>query len=336
MPRIIIGIHGLRNKPPKNLLKRWWKAAIREGLFSITKPRLLFPFEMVFWADVLHPESLDPRQKNPGHPLYIKEPYCRAGHGNRKKPSGFRKKILDLLEKQMDNIFLNEDRSINFASLTDKIIRNHFEDLHIYYSNSVEDKKGNAIPARDLIRDRLIQVLEKHRGKKILLIAHSMGSIIAYDVLSLGLTDVAVDTLVTMGSPLALPVIIQKNAAERGEKLQNEKLPTPEQIQRKWWNLSDLQDKVALNYTLGDDYGPNSGDVSPKDIAVYNNYAQNNERNPHKSYGYLRTPEMAWIIHNFLKIRFTLRWKSVASFIAGLVKIKHNMSLHWKSNGRGV
>jgi len=33
---------------------------------------------------------------------------------------------------------------------------------------------------------------------------------------------------------------------------------------------------------------------------VYNNYVYQERRNPHKSYGYLRTPEMAKIVYEFL------------------------------------
>jgi len=32
MANIIIGIHGLGNKPPKPLLEHWWKLAMIEGL----------------------------------------------------------------------------------------------------------------------------------------------------------------------------------------------------------------------------------------------------------------------------------------------------------------
>jgi hypothetical protein len=35
------------------------------------------------------------------------------------------------------------------------------------------------------------------------------------------------------------------------------------------------------------------------DKVVYNNYEYNGKKNPHKIYGYLRTPELAEIIHAF-------------------------------------
>ena len=31
MAKVIIGIHGLGNKPPKDILEKWWKLSIEEG-----------------------------------------------------------------------------------------------------------------------------------------------------------------------------------------------------------------------------------------------------------------------------------------------------------------
>lgn len=45
--RVIIGIHGLANKPPADEKTRWWKAAIAEGLArneGLTDPDFLFEF----------------------------------------------------------------------------------------------------------------------------------------------------------------------------------------------------------------------------------------------------------------------------------------------------
>jgi len=78
------------------------------------------------------------------------------------------------------------------------------------------------------------------------------------------------------------------------------KLCTPENVTKHWFNLSDLRDKVALNYNLSDDYDKSTKRIKPVDNIVYNNYKFNDEENPHKSYGYLRTPEMAEIINTFL------------------------------------
>ena len=77
-------------------------------------------------------------------------------------------------------------------------------------------------------------------------------------------------------------------------------LTTPECVTKRWLNLSDLQDKVCLDYAIQNDYGANSRGVKVEDRIVVNDYMNNEERNPHKSYGYLRTPEMAEIVDMFL------------------------------------
>ncbi len=62
MSKIIIGIHGLGNKPPKELLARWWKEAILEGLRKNNYSAKDFNFELVYWADILHKNPLDPNE----------------------------------------------------------------------------------------------------------------------------------------------------------------------------------------------------------------------------------------------------------------------------------
>ena len=302
MSKIIIGIHGLRNKPPKRTLKRWWKESIREGLHTINHPHWFFQFDLVYWADLLHPVPFNPKIKDENHLLYLKAPYLPAKDTQAKKPSRLRKAVLDTLVKEMDKIFLNDDLSINFEAITDLIIRRFFEDLDAYYSKTISDRHGKERPVKEFIREKLAHVLRKHRRKKILLIAHSMGSIIAYDVLTITAPDIHIDTLVTIGSPLGIPIIEKKCMTEQGESRRTQKLKTPDNITRAWYNFTDLRDKVALDYALSDDYEPNSKGVRAVDQEVYNNYEIIGESNPHKSYGYLRTPELAGVIHDFIRI----------------------------------
>ena len=149
-----------------------------------------------------------------------------------------------------------------------------------------------------------------------MLITHSMGSIIAYDVLA-GLCSargIQVHTFITIGSPLGLPVIMKKIMCEHYNGL-NEygQLPTPETIQHRWYNFSDLEDKVAINYDLGDDYTGNSSSVKPVDVIVQNMYINNGKRNPHSIYGYLRTRELASAICQFLTESEPI-WKQIKRF----------------------
>ncbi|MBU1095185.1 MAG: lipase family protein [Bacteroidetes bacterium] len=301
MSKILIGIHGLGNKPSKRILRRWWYKAIREGLLGIGKV-LPFPkFEIIYWADVLNEKPLDHKCKDRNDPYYLQEKYSPAPNSFRPKSHSIRKTVLDILEKQMDKLFLNNDFSVNLSFVSDLLIHKYFRELEIYYTEDCVDKNNKSRPAKDIIREKMESLLSKHKDDDIFFIGHSMGSIIAYDVLTYRMPTVEIDTFITTGSPLGLPVIKSKIAVEQKIKPnKNQKLISPPGIKNNWFNFSDLEDKVAMNYNLSDDYYENSHGVKPIDKIVYNNYQIENEHNPHKSYGYLRTPEFAAALYDFL------------------------------------
>lgn len=301
LSKIIIGIHGLGNKPPRDILQNWWEKSISEGFDLSSKKCSLCTFEMVYWANHIHSESLQPSVTDPENPLFIAEPYVPRGEPIVPEPRTNRKKILDYIEKQLDKLLLNEDLSINFSAITDYIIHRYFRDLEIYYTSEHADASSN-MPVRIAIQNELKSTLLKYKNHDILLLAHSMGTIIAYEVLQQLKDDVNIHTFVSCGSPLGIPVVMSKIFGHLKENDSSmEKLTVPENIRYKWYNLSDLEDRVAMNYNLADDYPANSKGLHVEDIEVFNDYAQNGTRNPHKSYGYLRTPEMAGILSGFIE-----------------------------------
>jgi hypothetical protein len=301
LSKIIIGIHGLGNKPPKNVLENWWKLSLQEGLNTMGQPWQKFNFELVYWADILHKIPLDPAVIDEKSPFFIENPYIPGSSFSGDKPNFKRKKILDYVERQLDKIFLKQDLSINISKISDMIIHKYFKDLDSYYSATTVIENNIEVPSRELINARLINVLKKHQHKKIMLIAHSMGSIIAYDVLCHNISDIHINTFVTIGSPLGLSVVMQKILLEQKKEFdKNVRARTPENILRSWINFSDLDDKVAINYDLNDDFIDNSLNVLPLDRIVYNNYTYKGKRNPHKSYGYLRAPQLADVIVEYL------------------------------------
>lgn len=302
MSKIIIGIHGLGNKPEALILQKWWKEAILEGLEG--RGRLWFlRFKLVYWASVLHPEPLDYSISSKNDPLFLDEPYIRA---NKNMPEvnwdNGNKFIRDKLNLQMDKLFLEKDGSLNFSGLTDFILRHFLKDLDAYYKTNITP--GEIEHPREKICRLLADTLKKNRRHKIMLIAHSMGSIIAWDVLTRWVPEIKIHTLVTIGSPLGNPVVRGRMLMDiRNHTQETPVLKTPENIYRNWFNLSDYKDRVAMNYDLAEDFLPNSRMVKPQDKLIWNNYEYNDDRNPHKSYGYLRSKEMSGIIFNFLKNR---------------------------------
>ena len=177
----------------------------------------------------------------------------------------------------------------------------------------------------DRIRKRLADILQQHQDKEILLIAHSMGSIVAYDVLAHSNPGLRVHTLITIGAPLGVPVVVHKI---RKEWNMSSGLPsTPDAVTHQWYNLADTEDKVAFDYTLADDYAPNQDQVAPIDIQVTNDYSFAGRRNPHKDFGYLRTPELARLCFDFishgLSEREIRRLDMAFRFYEGVLALMH-------------
>ena len=298
MANVIIGIHGLCNKPPKQLLEHWWKLSMMEGLEAGKFNAKLPKFEMVYWADIMYDKPLDESETNPESPYFIDEKYEKGTKPVSPEDHHVRLKVVNYMCRQLHRIFLNKDLSLNYSFITDKIVGKYFRDLDIYYS---DEAVINGRKAKELIRDRLFQVLEKHKKDTILLVSHSMGTIIAFDVLTFLAPSVEVNTFITIGSPLGLPVVVGKIAAEQKQMNRSESyLVTPPGI-KNWYNFADICDSVALDYQLADNFSENSNGVKPVDFLVENDYETNGVANPHKSFGYLRTPEFSGILNEFIQ-----------------------------------
>src|SRR4051794_11052379 len=56
---VVIGIHGLANKPPEEEKAKWWLAAIREGIErNCASVPAAFPFDFTYWASLRYAEPL--------------------------------------------------------------------------------------------------------------------------------------------------------------------------------------------------------------------------------------------------------------------------------------
>ncbi|MDA3893676.1 MAG: hypothetical protein PF517_18585 [Salinivirgaceae bacterium] len=304
MKQVIIGIHGLGNKPPKYLLKKWWKDAILEGFSHQNIKTILPEFELVYWADLLYDKPLDKWEKNTDSPYFLDEPYEKAKGKFVPEDHSLRIRVIDFISRQLNKIFLNDDRTLNYGYLSDRILKRYFHDLDVYYFEEHKDEFDTTYKARKLIRKRMVDTLFKYKDYEILIVAHSMGSIVTFDVLSFVMPEAKINTLITIGSPLGLPVVVSKIASEHKKIFHdNHLLITPHSINKRWINMADILDRVALNYKLSDDFTPNTNGILPIDYLVNNNYKINGERNPHKSFGYLRTPEFTRILHEFISER---------------------------------
>ncbi len=312
--KIIVGIHGLGNKPPKEILSAWWKTAIIEGLRKNNFDTADFDFEMAYWADVLNEEPLNPDEENSNHSRYVYEKYLPEGEQTKEDPVSLKQKASDYLEKYYGKFLINEIISLKHPTLTDAFVYFNLRELKIYFSLLKGKYSREERLAREVMMSRFMEILRRNRGKEILIIAHSMGAIIAHDVLLEIDSEISIETLITIGSPLGQQYIV-KNYQQESEKKRNDKFITPSSIKKAWYNYSDKDDLVAIEHFLGDTYKVNESKVKVVDQLVNNDYTIAGYKNPHTAFGYLRTGEVANIINEFLRHKKT----NLFSFI----KLKH-------------
>lgn len=309
MDKIIIGIHGLANKSPQDILESWWKQSLWEGL---EKNCLIshYPinFKLVYWADLLYKHSLHSDPNFNFDSQYNDQPYTPAKPGALKEYKDslldkLRIEALSLAGQTIDalNVDLGLDSLTSLSLKKAQLVR----DLRFYYDKNrqIADRRGQRQVAKTVLKDELKKVLLGFKGFQIMLIAHSMGSIISYDVLrDLGQTEPSftVPHFVTIGSPLGIPYVKTQIIRERHYDPQ---LRTPSIVSQSWVNYADKRDQVAVDAHLSDDYGANGRKIDVQDNLVANDYeipSQPGSYNHHKSYGYLRTPELSKHIADFL------------------------------------
>jgi len=286
-PSVIIGIHGLANKPPSVDKPEYWKRALIEGLKrNCGKTTNELSFDFVYWADLRYPAPIA-YSENPEY--YYEDP------GIGPFPAYHTDKWAEIINKASEIVgtevnFLDVHTGV--TKVGDFVLERELQDLAAYYADA---------GFRETVRGRLTDKLKLYRGSRIMLIGHSMGSIIAYDVLRLlGRNDpqFSVDHFVTIGSPLGMPHVKYKISQE------NDLVRTPS-IAGRWTNFADRRDVVAIEAKLGDDYEPNDQGVKVADVPVINAYRSPLDRDPpdkpnyHKSYGYLRTPELSNVVRGF-------------------------------------
>ncbi len=175
----------------------------------------------------------------------------------------------------------------------------HLRDLRRYLRN----REDIAEHTRQMLKMRLRAAIESQR--RILLIGHSMGSVITWDSLwqmSRNERDkVDIDLLMTMGSPLGQRFIQRRllGNLEIGDKRY------PQGI-RRWINLSAVGDLTALDPYLADDFAQmaKQGLVeSIEDHFLHNYFRLDGVFNPHAEYGYLANDVTAKIIAEWWQAR---------------------------------
>lgn len=159
-----------------------------------------------------------------------------------------------------------------------------------------------ACEIREVLKQQLRPLLKQNAN--ILLIGHSLGSVIAFDSLwELSHEEKLagkIDTLLTLGSPLGMRFIQQHLT---GRKFKGSER-YPNNIKH-WHNVSSEGDLVALDRCFSNDFQEMIklgliDKIEDHCNNIYNFYHNEDGYNPHRSYGYLINPLVCEIIAQWL------------------------------------
>ena len=171
----------------------------------------------------------------------------------------------------------------------------HLRDFYRYARN----RQGCADDARDKLKRALRQAAADDRP--VLLLAHSMGSVIAWDSLwqmsHIDGDPLVVDLLLTAGSPLGQKIVQRHLLGRRASGTRR----FPRNI-RRWANVAAIGELTAVDRVLKNDFGEmiELGLVPDiDDREVFNFYRMHGSLNVHVEYGYLINDEIARIVSDW-------------------------------------
>ena len=149
------------------------------------------------------------------------------------------------------------------------------------------------------IRERIAAPLYKSlkRGDDVMLVGHSLGSIVAYDALSelstSGLEDgVEVSRLVTLGSPLGVGFVKRRLRNWRSKQF-------PCNVCY-WDNVAAEDDYVSLDKEVMDDFKAKMRTTIIQDWKIYNLAVKGGSAHQHHATGYLIHPKVAEIVNAWI------------------------------------
>ncbi|MFE0188380.1 alpha/beta fold hydrolase [Streptomyces sp. NPDC059008] len=271
MAPTVVYVHGNGNKPRAELLKSQWDTALFGRDMGAAS-------RMAYWAPLRYPAPLPDLRPDPldGGPELIEELPALAERAEAEPPEEFVARTLEEARRDAGDLGLEGRAGLEESALADwlrdmtyladtlahageseepgaelplealplpqsgrtalfrLLVKHAFQDVHAYFF-------GGAGPA---MRQVVAQALDGPDGGPLVVVGHSLGTIIAYEVLMEQGREV--ELLVTVGSPLAISEVQDHLARPPA-------VPTGVAA---WRNASDLRDLVALDHTLRPEYAP--------------------------------------------------------------------------------
>jgi hypothetical protein len=235
----IVYVHGIHGKPAEETYRAEWDAAVR---------RLSYVREiastMMYWADIRL--GLTPAEVAEAHAHARRRGAHRFGRLRPQTNSPLGYAILLVLHAA--------DPAIR------RITKELFTEVYLYFYG-----RSGAQDIRDAILGRMDAMMREVRPQVV--IAHSWGSVIAYDYLLHRGYSGELEGLITCGSPLGQDY--------------------PSQV-RHWLNVFDAMDPATWpDRRISNDLRGPRGEHLVRDAEIPSVYDEDGKRDPHSWYGYL-------------------------------------------------
>jgi hypothetical protein len=313
----IIMVHGLASKPPRDVTHELWRKTLVENIRvdqrQLAKSLDANPqlFESAYWADAVPHHIPDDRA------------YCKKLEAQVDKVIAERRETKDSFHvgagEKLGSFF--KDRGLDLVKLLagaltvkDDVMTHFLRETELYDQDQYIADRIRA-PLEDALRRAWDE------GCEPVILSHSMGSFISYDVLwrfahrkTEAFNKYAnrrVKMFVTMGSPLGDPTVRDLLFASHHQDHGRRQFPT--NIER-WHNYACLGDVVSHQKNFHEAFyqpmrklqifpaGKKFRSIdyvdlhNPFEVVTHAGNRKKEKRNPHKSYGYLAQPRLgSWV-----------------------------------------
>jgi pimeloyl-ACP methyl ester carboxylesterase len=288
---ILIYVPGMKPKPPaedhRATLWRCLLEGVRRADPAVAEQMTGHEddFQLIPWAPLFYDEQRDLSIDLPGVERIIK--MDGPDECDFEEASHWHKRLAQLAYLLSDAFPV----LINLVANPD--MKATLKDTQRYFLNH----HGVATKIRGMLSEMLLAA--NQAGRRIILIGHSLGSVIAFDVLwelsRREHIDLNIDRFVTIGSPLGLNFVQHRilSAKERGAERY------PDNI-RRWDNISSIGEMTALDRVFADDFKAmlQLGLVERIDdhTELLNYFRGPDGLNVHKCYGYLVNEQTGEVI----------------------------------------
>ena len=296
-------IHGRNFKPGANKLEKLWVEALRHGIERDFGCKAAGKFgdlskTFVYYGDLSNAflsargskyaieADVDARKKTLRTLKKLKEADFNEEtyHRNSSLFRSFREFFMDALARPADLFGVADNLASMLAPEMD-----HYWNEETAFGSDV----------RAVLTDPLREAFEA--GEDIMLIGHSLGTLIAYDVLwkfsylseHKSIRSHKLSHFVTLGSPLGNPTV---QARLKGGRLKGRRrYPTNISV---WANVAAEDDYICHDETLKDDFRSMQTEI--QDFRIYNLAVKDGKAHQHHGTGYLVHPDVAKLVKDWM------------------------------------